>query len=98
MSILLFCLEILKGEWTNTFKKLSLRQIIRWPLMLPPSEEITLYIRHSIRMTSVNEAWRYLLREARKISRAENIEPHELILSMIVIKSFCRDILNNFRQ
>ena len=49
--------------------------------MLPPSEEITLYIRHSVHIALVNEAWRYLLQHARKISKVAKVQPHELIIS-----------------
>ena len=49
--------------------------------MLPPSEEITLYIRHSVHIALVNEAWRYLLQHAMKISKTAKIQPHELIIS-----------------
>lgn len=50
-------------------------------MALPPQAEISLLIRHSARMASVNEAWRYLINEAPQMSQSVNVEPYEIIMS-----------------
>lgn len=48
---------------------------------LTPQTEVNLNVRHLSRLESINDAWRYLLREAPSIARGCGVEPHELILS-----------------
>lgn len=72
---------------------LSLRLVVhcrrfpRWSVLLQPQNEISMYVRHEVRLAKVTEAWRYLLREARKLAErvGENVQPHEVILSVFYI-------------
>ncbi|KLO11649.1 hypothetical protein SCHPADRAFT_461161 [Schizopora paradoxa] len=51
-----------------------------WPLSLNAQEEISIIVRHTARMESVNEAWRFLIREARSIANNAGVKPQDIIL------------------
>ncbi|KAI5115691.1 hypothetical protein M0805_009703 [Coniferiporia weirii] len=76
-----------QGQWNNGFHRsyeifpfVLPDNVESWPIALLPQAEIDAHIRHTARMSSVNEAWRYLMREAADLARVCNVEPHKIIL------------------
>ncbi|KDQ54502.1 hypothetical protein JAAARDRAFT_209229 [Jaapia argillacea MUCL 33604] len=51
-----------------------------WMMQLPPHAQIELQIIHEAYLSHVKDAWKFLLDNGRKLAKAHNIRPEELIL------------------
>ncbi|EJD04698.1 uncharacterized protein FOMMEDRAFT_153767 [Fomitiporia mediterranea MF3/22] len=75
------------GQWINGFHKTNEiwpfalpGDVEGWPVALNPGTEMEVHVRHSARIASASEAWRYLQQRAENHVAKLDIRPHELIL------------------
>ncbi|TDL27145.1 hypothetical protein BD410DRAFT_836216 [Rickenella mellea] len=76
-----------RNQWVNGFIEredlypfMLPFEVEGWVLALMPQTEATVYVRHHARFSSVNDAWYFLLREAKDLADSAGVKPHELML------------------
>ena len=52
-----------------------------WAAALNAGDEVTLYVEHQAHLSSVNDAWKYLLNEALTLAGRHGVNPEDFILS-----------------
>ena len=56
----------------------------RWPVCLIARSEVHVHVRHSARIGSIGEAWRFLMREAQEIANSNDVDPQDIILGTLI--------------
>jgi len=51
-----------------------------WPVALPSRGNATVFVHHEMELTSVNDAWRFLIARGASLASSHGVKPQDLIL------------------
>jgi hypothetical protein len=64
-----------------------------WPVALPPRGNATVFVHHEMELTSVNDAWQFLIARAASLASTHAIKPHDIVLGNSKFPSVTNNLL-----